>query len=69
MLSRFLIIRPFPGIFCAGDSSYDMQDFKVTLSPNPPKIGENVTISATGTLSKLYVHSLVNHTLISERAV
>ena len=36
-----------------GGPSYAMQDMKISLSPNPPLPGKNLTITASGTLSKL----------------
>lgn len=34
------------------DSSYDLQGLKITFSPDPPEKGKDVTITASGTLSK-----------------
>ena len=36
-----------------GGPSYAMQDMKISLSPIPPLPGKNLTITASGTLSKL----------------
>ena len=40
---------------CADDASYDLQDLKISFSPDPPQKGQNVTITASGTVSELEI--------------
>jgi len=36
-------------------SNYDITDLKISFSPDPPEKGKNVTITASGTVSKLII--------------
>ena len=46
------VTQSFP-CFSADDSSYDLQNLKITISPDPPQESQNLTIAVSGTFSKL----------------
>jgi len=65
-----------PLVYCGSPDSYSLKIDSVTLSPNPPKAGQKLTITASGTVGETivdgaYVNLVVKYgliTLISQTA-
>ncbi|KAJ6088802.1 MD-2-related lipid-recognition [Penicillium sp. IBT 16267x] len=65
-----------PLVYCGNPDSYSLKIDSVTLSPNPPKAGQKLTITASGTVGETivegaYVNLVVKYgliTLISQTA-
>jgi len=65
-----------PLVYCGDPDSYTLKIDSVTLSPNPPKAGQKLTITASGTVGEkvvegAYVNLVVKYgliTLISQTA-